>query len=641
MASVFLSYDRDDAPRAKSLSAALEKAGHNVWWDRQIQGGAQYSKEIERALQNADAVVVLWSRNSVESAWVRDEAAAGRDSGRLVPVALDSTPPPMGFRQYQTIDLSKWRGRGRPAGLQTVIKAIRALGGDGTGNIGAITPETKTPEPSKRVLIGAGIIVLLLVAAAMFVWEPLSRKDSVAVTVRTGQNNALSREFASDLLVKLAGLQLSQEGNLRLLSADTTPRNTDYFLIVSASPKNSGSLLLTSARDGAALWSQEIQPSGSLADVKQRLALTSGQVLGCLLEGTREKLAQDLIQTYLKGCALFSDVAGIDPTNVLPIFRKVVETAPRFEPAWGKMLLAEADLTVMTRTQPQQDLRALELHRRHIREARRINPDMPEAYVAEAALSPRRDFGRRLGLLDRAVKENPHNPVALMARSGALNDVGLSFRAVEDAAQAAKLDQLSPSVTNFYISSLAYTGDTAKAMSELKKAERLWPGTASLRDAQFRFHLRYGDPKIALAIQRSDSNYANPFVSYLEVRIDPTPEKVEIYLSLLRKRLRGPNSVRWAPLLGHVLQVFGEFGAHEQLFPIVLSWHDPNHISEVADIFFRPQLKAFRQDPRFMIVAERAGLLEFWRRSGNWPDFCFTPDQPYDCQKEAAKLAKR
>ncbi len=81
MASVFLSYDRDDSDKARTIALALEKSGHSVWWDLHVRGGAQFSKVIEEALKAADAVVVLWSSNSVESAWVRDEAAAGRDSG--------------------------------------------------------------------------------------------------------------------------------------------------------------------------------------------------------------------------------------------------------------------------------------------------------------------------------------------------------------------------------------------------------------------------------------------------------------------------------------------------------------------------------------------------------------------------------
>jgi len=85
MASVFLSYDHDDAKRARPIALQLEKAGHSVWWDLHVRGDAQFSKEIEEALDAAEVVVVLWSRDSVESAWVRDEAAAGRDTGRLVP----------------------------------------------------------------------------------------------------------------------------------------------------------------------------------------------------------------------------------------------------------------------------------------------------------------------------------------------------------------------------------------------------------------------------------------------------------------------------------------------------------------------------------------------------------------------------
>ncbi|MGE5064099.1 MAG: toll/interleukin-1 receptor domain-containing protein, partial [Myxococcales bacterium] len=53
MASVFLSYDRDDGERARHFARALEKAGHEVWWDLHVRGGAQFSKAIEEALKAA------------------------------------------------------------------------------------------------------------------------------------------------------------------------------------------------------------------------------------------------------------------------------------------------------------------------------------------------------------------------------------------------------------------------------------------------------------------------------------------------------------------------------------------------------------------------------------------------------------
>src|SRR5919202_840968 len=86
-------------------------------------GRLQAASQMQGA---ADVVVVLWSANSIESAWVRDEAAAGRDSGRLVPVTIDGTEPPLGFRQFQTIDLSRWKGRGTPAQLRTLLEDVES-----------------------------------------------------------------------------------------------------------------------------------------------------------------------------------------------------------------------------------------------------------------------------------------------------------------------------------------------------------------------------------------------------------------------------------------------------------------------------------------------------------------------------------
>jgi tetratricopeptide (TPR) repeat protein len=127
MASVFLSYDHEDSARAAPLAAALEAHGHSVWWDRHIHGGAEYNSAIEDAVERSDAVIVLWSEKSVRSAWVRDEAAEGRDAGKLVPILLDAVKPPMGFRQYQTIDLTAWNGGKRIAALPNVLQAIEKV----------------------------------------------------------------------------------------------------------------------------------------------------------------------------------------------------------------------------------------------------------------------------------------------------------------------------------------------------------------------------------------------------------------------------------------------------------------------------------------------------------------------------------
>ena len=59
-----------------------------------------------------------------------------------------------------------------------------------------------------------------------------------------------------------------------------------------------------------------------------------------------------------------------------------------------------------------------------------------------------------------------------------------------------------------------------------------------------------------------------------------------------------------------------------------------------TDTLFRPQMRSIRADPRFIGLAASLGLLAYWQKSGVWPEFCSDPRLPYDCQKEAARMAK-
>ena len=124
MARIFLSYARDDADAARQLASCISESGHEVGWDRHLHAGSRFAAEIDKALKEAEAVVVVWSPSSIESAWVQDEAAEGRDSGRLVPVSLAGAKPPLGFRQFQTIDLGRWDGTGAPDSLDDLLEAI-------------------------------------------------------------------------------------------------------------------------------------------------------------------------------------------------------------------------------------------------------------------------------------------------------------------------------------------------------------------------------------------------------------------------------------------------------------------------------------------------------------------------------------
>ena len=154
MARVFLSYAREDTSAAKQLAGGIDRAGHQVWWDHQIQGGSRFASEIDRELRNADVVVVLWTRASIESPWVQDEAAEGRDSGRLLPVMMGADKPPLGFRQFQSIDFGEWDGAGDPPALAALLTAIAQKGSESQPKAapGKQEGKSKARRPSVCVL---------------------------------------------------------------------------------------------------------------------------------------------------------------------------------------------------------------------------------------------------------------------------------------------------------------------------------------------------------------------------------------------------------------------------------------------------------------------------------------------------------
>jgi len=104
LADIFLSYCRRDLDRVEKIAAMLKSHGYSIWWDRDLVGGTDFSHETQHALESAKAVVVVWSKEAVASAWVRDEASLARSSGSLISICIEDVLPPLGFQQYHAID---------------------------------------------------------------------------------------------------------------------------------------------------------------------------------------------------------------------------------------------------------------------------------------------------------------------------------------------------------------------------------------------------------------------------------------------------------------------------------------------------------------------------------------------------------
>lgn len=157
MSDIFLSYASKEREAARALASALERHGWSVWWDRRIPTGRDYAEVIESQLAAARCVIVLWSKTSVASEWVKTEAADAKDRHLLVPVFIEWVEKlPLEFRRIQAADLAGWTGDTAHAGFQTLVADLTGILGEPTARAGAAEEPPTRPDATRPVVDETG-----------------------------------------------------------------------------------------------------------------------------------------------------------------------------------------------------------------------------------------------------------------------------------------------------------------------------------------------------------------------------------------------------------------------------------------------------------------------------------------------------
>jgi eukaryotic-like serine/threonine-protein kinase len=138
---IFISYSREDQIVARRVAENFEHEGFSVWWDQALHPGEAFDQVTEQALEDARVVVVLWSKTSVNSRWVRAEATQANANNRLLPVMIESCRRPIMFELTHTADLSEWDGSAADPAWRALVAGVRRFleRGD-AGNTAAAAP---------------------------------------------------------------------------------------------------------------------------------------------------------------------------------------------------------------------------------------------------------------------------------------------------------------------------------------------------------------------------------------------------------------------------------------------------------------------------------------------------------------------
>jgi TolB-like protein/Tfp pilus assembly protein PilF len=501
IATLFVSYARDDRVRAQRLIAVLEKQGYELWWDAKLEGGAAFADSISSALKSADVVLVLWSASSVISDWVRDEATIGRDRKRLVPIGLDASEPPLGFGQYHAIDLTHWRKRSDSAEIRAIVRAIDAIV-SGTPSTGSVVDSMT--RRSLLVAVGGGAMVVAG-GGAILAWQqgwfgPSGGEDhSIAVLPFKNLGGDPAKAYLSEGLTEEIRAALKRIPALRVVAATSSniaaasgestvgiARKLGVAFLLEGSVQLAGKTLrigvdLTDGRTGFSKWSEQVdRPLADIFAVQREIAETVAGAMAARIStatpevgGTRNVTAY---QYYLQGRRTFFAAANpSDDLDALALLDLAIAADPEFAKAHAmraRILTrrgGDSGVPTDARSYKEQGLQAAN-------HAAKLAPGLADAYLALSfARSIRLEFKPAKRAIERAVELAPADADVLRVYSNHMLNLGEIAVARHAATKAAALDPLNDRtyfmLGDIELGALQYRA----AMSQFEKAKVLNP----------------------------------------------------------------------------------------------------------------------------------------------------------------------
>lgn len=652
MAHLFISYSRADRPAIEKLSATLEEAGHSVWWDRHIRGGAAFANDIETQLHKADAVIVVWSSDANKSDWVKDEAVFARDKGILIPICLTDCEAPLGFRQYQVIDFQKWKGDPGASEIHSLLSAIAGLtGGDQPA---AATPVEKSlldkVKSEPPFMVGAALGVLALIAVIAFALMPRgtvegapeeqialsdpeqSSEVSIAVLPFADMSPEGNQEYFADglseellnVLVRVDGLKVASRTSSfalkeEILSIGDIAERLNVNHVLEGSVRKMGSQVrvtaqLIDAHDDKHLWSQtydrhlsdifRIQDEIATAVVdalRDELGMSEDEEID-IKPATENLTAYD---AYLKARELYLARGKANVAESMRLFEHAVEIDPNFARGWEGLAGVYAIATSWGINDKDYSALALVAAER----ALKIDPELSAPY-AVIGLTYRTHYptpwAASIDNLKKAIERDPKGTDPRLWLGMNYLAVGEMKTAIEIFDGCLELDPAAKLCRKYRSLSYLALDDFDAAMIDANwNAE---DGYYRDFDAYLPYFLKRGDRLLAFTVSRTVNWWGGfphrDYIAAVENPDDQPPELLEKFK-------------KW----GESKKV--NVTSHTNLMLTLKAYDEVvvDNFNNDYEHLWLPQFTEYRQSSYFKELAQGLGMVDYWREAG-FPPFC-------------------
>lgn len=626
---VFLSYARSDRVQVEPIAHALQNAGFDLWWDALIEGGEAFAHTIEERLDRADAVIVIWSAGSIRSDWVRDEAGQGRDLHKLVPISLDGSEPPIGFRQYHAVDFTHWGGKADSPAFAALLRALSAPGTSGASPF----PAPARPVRSRRALLvaaGGGTAALLL--GGGIAWreglfgDVARRANSLAVIPFANLGSDASQVYFSEGLSEEIRAALARDGALQVaartssnsfrgLSEDarTIAAKLGVAFLLEGSVQRAADTVrvtteLIDAATGLSRWSQTFDRMlNDVFAVQSEIATAVASALASRVGshpgtsgGTANITAYD---AFLRGRTLFSsDIDEASDRAALAQFDTAIALDPGYAAAYAARSRVRA--AIASAYAKASELRGL--YDMAVEDARRavaLAPDLPQSQLALA-------YALYTGRLDVAGARAPFERAYALGGGDADTAVSYAFfavrtgnpaKAIQAVGRATRLDRLNPRAFRAAASVQTAARNYNKAAQAARHALQLEPtlGYANGYLAEALFLLgRLSEARTAYLAEARDLSKL-PGLAIVERRLGNQAAANAAMNALIGKL--GDSAIY------QQAQVLAQWGQKDQAFAALRRAEavgDSGLVWSATD----PLLDPLRSDPRFPPLLKRLHL---------------------------------
>ena len=499
-------------------------------------------------------------------------------------------------------------------------------------------------QPAKgkdwRAAVAIGIVLACVAGGSAWYWA--SHGSGAAgreMEVRLAGFTSLSPGVPPTMLQSLGDETVAAFAGDGAIGVTTAPRSQNPYQLSGAVERRGSSysvmIRIDNARSGASLWSRRFDyPASDSSQVARDVALILANIARCGF-GRSYTYPKALPDSTLRLVFASCENDGTIDSNLdkaLDYQRRVTQATPDFSAGWSAIAGTAA---VLGPQKPPAEAKALALEvNRALNTALRLDPKNSEAWALKAYVLPVDRFAEREVLFKRAIAARPLDCGCEHHAYGQfLNEVGRLREAAAEYQRGVDFMPLNEGLYQDLAPAQFASGERTKAMDTAEAGKKI-----SRRPEQFDVL------QACLAIWGGDFRRAKSILGSREVMDNRSAKLMMPAVEALAARDGRAIARARATILAETqdletnrpvaIMLLATLGDTENALAAIERLAKSDPIS-AYEMLFDPSLQRAKGDMAYWDALKGLGLVDYWVKSGQRPDFCRDPDAPAACRSLA------